>query len=80
VVVDECATVDVVDEGPGVPAAVEARLFEPSFAVSAGNGLGLVLTREIMHAHGGDVRLLPTEQGARFRLDFPRSANGRALP
>jgi signal transduction histidine kinase len=83
VIVDECASVEVVDEGPGVSAAVQARLFEPFFrgaSSSTGNGLGLVLTREIMRAHGGDVRLLPTEQGARFRLEFPRPAAVPALP
>lgn len=66
--------IDVVDEGPGVPASVRPRLFEPFCRESPNSescGLGLHLTREIMRAHGGDVRLLPSERGATFRLEFP---------
>ncbi|WP_426266606.1 sensor histidine kinase [Sphingomonas sp. LHG3443-2] len=66
-------SIDVTDEGPGVLAEVQPRLFEP---FSRGNpsvegcGLGLHLTREIMRAHQGDVRLIPTKRGATFRLSF----------
>jgi signal transduction histidine kinase len=66
--------IDVIDEGPGVVTEVQPRLFEP---FSRGNpsvegcGLGLHLTREIMRAHQGDVRLVATERGAMFRLIFP---------
>lgn len=74
VVVGADRTLDVVDEGPGVPISLRSRLFEPfcrESSSSEGCGLGLHLTREIMRAHGGDVRLLPTQRGARFRLEFP---------
>lgn len=67
-------TIDVVDEGPGVSASIRPRLFEPfcrESSNSEGSGLGLHLTREIMRSHGGDVRLLSSEGGARFRLQFP---------
>jgi signal transduction histidine kinase len=66
-------TIDVIDEGPGVPAALQPRLFEPFSRGSQntdGSGLGLHLTREIMRAHGGDVWLVPTQRGATFRLGF----------
>jgi signal transduction histidine kinase len=74
VVIRENRTIDVIDDGPGVPAALEPELFEP---FSRGNqnaegcGLGLHLTREIMVAHGGEVCLVPGEGGATFRLSFP---------
>ena len=74
VIVGAERTIDVVDEGPGVAASVRPRLFEPfcrDSSASEGCGLGLHLTREIMRAHGGDVRLLPVESGAKFRLEFP---------
>lgn len=73
VIVREDWTVDVVDDGPGVPAALEARLFEPFSRGSQnaeGCGLGLHLTREIMRAHAGDVRLVPGQRGSTFRLSF----------
>lgn len=76
VVVGADRTIDVVDEGPGVDASLRPRLFEPfcrDSSRSEGCGLGLHLTREIMRAHRGDVRLLPAESGAKFRLEF-RSA------
>ena len=74
VIVGTDRTVDVVDEGPGVPPSLRPRLFEPFCRESSnyeGCGLGLHLTREIMRAHGGDIRLLLTDRGARFRLEFP---------
>lgn len=73
VVVGADRTIDVIDEGPGVPEALRPRLFEPFSRGSQdteGCGLGLHLTREIMLAHGGEVDLLPTQGGARFRLSF----------
>lgn len=71
-------TIDVMDEGPGVSMALRPRLFEPFCRESSnpeGCGLGLHLTREIMRSHGGDVRLLPTKQGAKFRLEFAPPKN-----
>ncbi|HEX8224643.1 MAG TPA: HAMP domain-containing sensor histidine kinase [Allosphingosinicella sp.] len=73
VVVGADRTIDVIDEGPGVPEALQPRLFEPFSRGSSnaeGSGLGLHLTREIMRAHGGDVSLLPGGPGATFRLSF----------
>ena len=73
VVVGADRTVDVADEGPGVPEALQARLFEPFSRGSQneeGCGLGLHLTREIMRAHGGEVCLVPGQSGATFTLRF----------
>jgi signal transduction histidine kinase len=73
VVVGADRTIDVVDEGPGVPAALQPRLFEPfsrGISNAEGCGLGLHLTREIMQAHGGEVWLVPSQRGATFRLRF----------
>jgi signal transduction histidine kinase len=82
VVVGADRTIDVIDEGPGVPAALQPRLFEPFSRGSSdadGCGLGLHLTREIMRAHGGDVWLVPSERGAVFRLGFaPQEDESRA--
>ena len=63
--------IDIADEGPGLPQATQANLFRP-FVVSArrgGNGLGLAISRDLMRAHGGDIRLVSTgPEGTVFRL------------
>jgi signal transduction histidine kinase len=79
VVVRADRTIDVTDEGPGVPEALRPRLFEPfsrGTSNAEGCGLGLHLTREIMRAHGGDVTLVPSRRGATFRLSFPSPDRG----
>jgi two-component system heavy metal sensor histidine kinase CusS len=70
----EAAQVRVVisDDGPGVPAALRERIFEPFFRGDAerersGAGLGLAIAREIARAHGGDIELDAAHTGgARF--------------
>lgn len=68
--------IQVDDSGPGVPAELRPRLFEP-FVTSKtdGHGLGLAIAREIALAHGGQLRLAvcPPEAGggARFELEVP---------
>ncbi len=66
--------VDFADDGPGVPDKVRESLFQPfaGSARSGGTGLGLAIAREIMRAHGGDVRLLKTSpEGTTFQLELP---------
>jgi signal transduction histidine kinase len=76
--IGEDRTVEVTDEGPGVPAASQARLFEPFFRgnpEAEGCGLGLHIVKEIMAAHGGEASLVPGPRGATFRLGFPPRRN-----
>ena len=63
----------VADTGPGVPAEVRARLFEPFFTTRPdGTGLGLALCREIVVQHGGQITLDDdTPIGATFRVVLP---------
>jgi signal transduction histidine kinase len=82
VVVSSDPAIHVMDQGPGVPAALQARLFEPfsrGTLNAEGSGLGLNLVREIMRAQGGEVSLVPGECGATFRLSFA-SPDGQAEP
>ena len=62
---------DICDDGPGLPEAVQAELFRP-FAGSrrrGGTGLGLAIARDLMVAHGGTIELVQTgESGTTFRL------------
>ncbi len=56
-------------------------LFQP-FAGSAragGTGLGLVIARDVMRAHGGEITLLHSEDdGTTFRLELPAQRPGPA--
>jgi signal transduction histidine kinase len=65
-------TIDVSDDGPGVPSEVRARLFEPLVtSKKTGTGLGLALVRRVARAHGGDAELAaPASEstGASFRI------------
>lgn len=63
--------VEVRDDGPGVPPALRECLFEPFVSGRGSSGLGLVLVRDIVTAHGGSVRLLPSAAGAHFELRLP---------
>jgi len=65
--------IEVADDGPGLSEKAKAKLFEPfaGSAKSGGTGLGLVIVRDVIKAHGGDVRLLDAEEGAAFRVTLP---------
>ena len=65
---------EVQDDGPGVPAGLAGRVFEPFFStkeVGEGTGLGLSIALGIAEAHGGSLRLMPMTAGACFRLTLP---------
>jgi signal transduction histidine kinase len=71
--------VEIHDQGPGITAEVEDRLFEPYFSTkSTGTGLGLVICRNLMEKMGGSIALTnrPDGRGAVARLALPRSGSG----
>jgi nitrogen-specific signal transduction histidine kinase len=67
--------VDVVDNGPGVPAELSDRIFVPFFTTKPkGSGLGLPIVRKIVDAHEGRIDLSSSvETGTRFRVTVPVS-------
>jgi signal transduction histidine kinase len=63
----------VEDDGPGVPKAHQAKVFDPYFTTkSEGTGLGLAIVRKIAIDHAGDVGLEDRAGGgARFVITLP---------
>ena len=51
--------IQVKDNGSGIPAELQERIFEPKFTTknTAGSGLGLTMVKHIINAHGGTISL-----------------------
>ena len=59
----------VIDDGEGVPKALQAQLFEPFFTTFAsGTGLGLYIARELCAANGASLEYVDRSPGADFRI------------
>ena len=65
----------VKDNGPGVPADIAERIFDPLFTTKSagkGTGVGLALCNRIIASHGGTISLQQEAgSGACFVLDLP---------
>jgi two-component system, sensor histidine kinase and response regulator len=71
----------VLDEGPGIPAGELERVFEPFHRIDTraprpGTGVGLTLVAEFTRLHGGRAWAVPRDNGAHFVVDIP----GQPLP
>jgi signal transduction histidine kinase len=68
--------VDVIDDGPGVPADVVDKIFSPFFTTKPqGTGLGLAIVRKIVNAHDGRIDMnAPAAGGTQFRVTLPVSS------
>jgi signal transduction histidine kinase len=70
------------DDGPGIPPEHLPKIFEPYFSTrEAGVGLGLAMTRKIVHDHGG--QLIAENRpggGTRFAFALPKVPLGEAVP
>lgn len=71
-------TIEVRDNGPGIPDKTRATLFRAfqSSNRKGGTGLGLSISAELAVAHGGKLRLLDTPEGAAFALEIPDRSVG----
>jgi signal transduction histidine kinase len=74
--------VTVDDTGPGVPARILPRLFDPYFsAKSGGTGLGLAIAKKIVEEHGGSITAENLRGGGfRVRFELPQAAAEREAP
>lgn len=76
----EAVAVAVADTGIGMPADQLARIFEPFAQVPGGSaggaGLGLSISRRIVEAHGGQIKVQSTAGvGSTFTFTLPRAAD-----
>lgn len=71
----DAVMLEVHDDGPGMPAEVQAKVFDPFFttkAVGKGTGLGLTVAYAIASEHGGRLRVHSAQgQGTSFFLELP---------
>lgn len=68
-------TVEVVDDGPGVPSARQEEIFKPfRSSKDYGTGIGLAFCRKVVEAHGGTLELVSRPgSGACFRVVIPQA-------
>ena len=77
-------TLEVVDEGRGVPMEERERIFAPYYRMErdaggpvGGTGIGLAVVRQLVERHGGEVHVagVPGSAGARFVVTLPKKAS-----
>ncbi|TPV96528.1 MAG: GHKL domain-containing protein [Myxococcales bacterium FL481] len=76
-VVADWLVYEVRDTGPGVPADIASRIFDPFYTTKPaeqGTGLGLSVSLGIVEEHGGQITYQPTSDGwCRFVVKLPLS-------
>ncbi|BAZ48562.1 hypothetical protein NIES4103_11700 [Nostoc sp. NIES-4103] len=67
--------VEIIDNGPGIPPAIQSRIFEPFFTtkeVGSGTGLGLEISyRIVVTQHHGEIRCFSEPGETRFQIRLP---------
>jgi len=79
---DGAVTIEIEDDGPGIPVDVRPHVFKPFFTTKReGNGLGLAISARIVAEHGGHIGYrCPPAGGTIFAVTLQRAApeTGRA--
>ncbi len=73
---DSRLSLEISDDGPGIPPEIASRIFDPFFTTKppgVGTGLGLSIVYGIVEQHGGDVVFDNVPGGgAKFTVEFPQ--------
>jgi two-component system sensor histidine kinase KdpD len=79
---DGRVVISVADHGPGIPEAEQTLIFEKFYRAEAsrhqipGAGLGLVIAREIIHVHGGEIWVeSKLGEGSVFHVSVPAAGD-----
>lgn len=65
------ATVEIIDNGPGIPAEIQEKIFLPFFTtknVGEGSGIGLGIVKNIIEKHNGSIELFSKPGNTKFRI------------
>lgn len=67
----------VVDDGPGIPQKYSQNIFEMFSRLKSqdeveGSGIGLSIVKRIIEKFGGDIKLAPSDRGAKFETYWPK--------
>lgn len=64
---DKEMQISISDNGPGIPAEVQEKIFRPNFTTkSNGNGLGLAISKRIVEGSGGRIEFETSDKGTTF--------------
>lgn len=68
---EQSITIDIQDNGPGIPDDIKDKILQPFFTTkkgTAGTGLGLSITNDIIKAHGGELVVNTSFSGTTFTI------------
>jgi signal transduction histidine kinase len=73
---DGCVSVEVIDDGTGMPESIQKRIFDPFFTTQGvqRSGLGLSISYGMIHRHHGEIKVESREGvGTTLRIALPTS-------
>jgi len=80
---DQCAVVEIGDNGPGIPPEIKSHIFEPFFttkAVGQGTGLGLDTVQRIVKKHRGSIQVRSKPGDTCFQVWLPLADGSDSSP
>jgi nitrogen fixation/metabolism regulation signal transduction histidine kinase len=72
-VTDKAVTIEIADNGPGIPTDIRDRVFEPYVSSKAGGtGIGLAIVRKVIESSGGRISFTTGSDGTIFTVQLSR--------